>query len=279
MLVNVDKAWAQKSATHAKQNSKTKNMVKFPSGTYTIGTNNEDYPTEYPQHKVRLKSWWLDKNLITVADYESFVKATNYKTQAERFGNAGVFSFVEKGWQMVSLATWHHPAGPNEPAALPNHPVTQVSWADAVAYCKWRKKRLPTEQEWEAAARFGHSNKYSWGNNYSGKANVWSGIFPDTNTVTDGFLTTSPVGHFGYNKNGLSDMGGNVWQWTSSTYKPYPGSTLKFDTEALKERVLRGGSFLCDSNVCHGYRVTARSSNSPETSLLHMGFRCACDDK
>jgi sulfatase modifying factor 1 len=258
------------------QKSGKKGMILFPSGQYPIGTNNPFNPLEGPAHTVTLKSWYLDANLVTVKDFREFILKTGYKTQSETFGNSGVFQVETGDWTMVDSACWHHPFGPKEAAAKDDHPVTQVSWNDAKAYCAWRKKRLPTEAEWEAAARFKSQGKYSWGSKYDFRANVWTGSFPDTNTREDGFLYTSPAGHFGKNAAGLSDMGGNVWQWCEDPYAPYPGYSGHFESEP-NERIMRGGSFLCDSMVCHGYRVSARGHSTEETGLVHVGFRCACD--
>lgn len=260
------------------QNGKKQGMIFFPSGIYKIGSDNEMYPIEGPFHQVRLKAWYLDQNLVTVKEFREFVAKTGYKTQAEIFGNSGVFRIESGAWAMVDSANWHHPFGPNAEAAKDNHPVTQVSWNDAKAYCKWRNKRLPTEAEWEASARFKTKGKYSWGEHYRLKANVWTGHFPEMNTKEDGFLYTSPVGYFGKNPSGLTDMGGNVWQWCEDKYAPYPGYVGHFETEG-NERVMRGGSFLCDSTVCHGFRTTARGHSTEETGLVHVGFRCACDEK
>jgi sulfatase modifying factor 1 len=258
------------------QKKNKKGMIFFPSGSYTIGSDNPINPLEGPAHKVKLNAWYLDQNLVTVKEFREFVEKTGYKTQSEVYGNSGVFQIQTGDWTMVDSASWHHPFGPKEPKAQDNHPVTQVSWNDARKYCQWRKKRLPTEAEWEAAARFKTKGKYSWGEKYEQNANVWTGHFPELNTKEDGFLYTSPVGHFGKNAAGLFDMGGNVWQWCEDVYAPYPGYSGPFETEG-NERVMRGGSFLCDSTVCHGYRTTARSHSTEETGLVHVGFRCACE--
>jgi sulfatase modifying factor 1 len=159
--------------------------------------------------------------------------------------------------------------------------VTQVSWHDAVAYCAWAGKRLPTEVEWEHAARNGRNGgpQYAWGDALvvAGRymANTWQGHFPDRNTVDDGYLYTSPVGTFGKTPSGLTDMGGNVWQWCDDWFRPYAARDTPFEPTAESEKVLRGGSFLCDPKVCHGFRVSARGHSTAETGLLHVGFRCA----
>jgi sulfatase modifying factor 1 len=161
--------------------------------------------------------------------------------------------------------------------------VTQVSWDDAVAYCRSVGKRLPTEVEWEHAARNGRNDRtrYAWGDDLvvggRYRANTWQGHFPDHNTVADGFRYTSPVGTFGTTPAGLTDMGGNVWQWCDDWYRPYAERRAAFTPTATSERVIRGGSFLCDPDFCHGFRVSARGHTTPDTGLMHVGFRCARD--
>jgi sulfatase modifying factor 1 len=160
------------------------------------------------------------------------------------------------------------------------HPVTQVSWNDAIAYATWNGKRLPTKAEWEFAASNRHEgdNTYSWGNdlilNGKFKANTWQGSFPFENTKDDGYVYTSPVGVFGENKIGLTDMGGNVWQWCSDEIDPSPHEKI-FDPSPRK--ILKGGSYLCDPLVCHGYKIFGESNSTAETSMGHIGFRCVKD--
>lgn len=251
-------------------------MILIRGGSYRMGSN-EGMPEEKPVHEAAVHDFWLDSNDVTVADFRKFIRETNYKTDAEKFGSAAVFNLKEKKWELVNGATWQFPMGPEVEKAPDNYPVTQVSWNDAMAYCKWSGKRLPTEEEWEYAARGGKNtaNKFAWGNSLvmNGKymANVWEGSFPDTNTNADGFQYSSPVGYFGRNPLGLSDMGGNVWQWTLSIYHGYNSTESKDSTE----KVIRGGSFLCCTNYCYGYRVSSRMWTSQETSMMHIGFRCA----
>ncbi|MBT1697453.1 formylglycine-generating enzyme family protein [Fulvivirgaceae bacterium PWU4] len=227
---------------------------------------------------VEVKNFLIDRNLVTVADFETFVIATGYRTEAEKFGNAAVFDKVTKQWALVDGADFRFPLGRNHPKAGPDHPATQVSWNDAAAYAKWKGKRLPTQWEWELAAKNGvqTNEQYSWGKdlvvNGKYKANTWQGSFPFYNTVEDGYEYTSPVGAFGENKIGLTDMGGNVWQWCADDIEP-TGRDKEIDPAMRK--VTRGGSFLCDPMVCHGFVVTGRSSSTPESSLMHTGFRCA----
>jgi sulfatase modifying factor 1 len=259
----------------------TDGMIRFAGGPFVVGTNSGQ-PNEGPAFETTVAPFFLDEHPVTVAEFRKFVKATGYVTEAEKFGNSGVFS-VERGqWYLQDGATWEFPLGPGGPMASENHPVTQVSWNDAREYCRWAGKRLPTEVEWECAAASGllQKSKYSWGDqlvlNNRFMANVWQGRFPDSASVQDGFLFTSPVGYYGKTASGLTDMGGNVWEWCSDTYAPYPGNAMP-DSIDPEYKVIRGGSFLCDEKVCHGYRVTARGRNSRESATFHMGFRTAKD--
>lgn len=257
-------------------------MVHVPGGTTTIGSD-DGLPHERPRFEATVAPFFLDRSPVTVAAFRAFVERTDYETEAERFGNAGVLDAAAGSWTMVDGASWQYPLGPSEPAAPDDHPVTQVSWHDAVAFCEAAGKRLPTEVEWEHAAR-GATNsprRYAWGDSLEDAdgvhANTWTGTFPVRNTAADGFRTTSPVGHFGETPLGLTDMGGNVWEWTADWYRSYADRNTPFTPTATSERVQRGGSFLCHPSYCHGYRVSARSHSTPETSLFHVGFRCARD--
>ena len=255
-------------------------MVAFAGGTTRIGSETGE-AMERPTFDVHVDPFFLDVHPVTVGDFGRFVAATGYVTQAERLGNSGVFDPATGRWDLVDHASWRRPRGPDAPPAPADHPVTQVSWHDAVAYCAWAGKRLPTEVEWEHAARNGRNGgpQYAWGDALvvAGRymANTWQGHFPDRNTVDDGYLYTSPVGTFGKTPSGLTDMGGNVWQWCDDWFRPYAARSTPFEPNADSEKVLRGGSFLCDPKVCHGFRVSARGHSTPETGLLHVGFRCA----
>ena len=262
-----------------KEQAKADEMVLIKGGTFMMGTNNGSQ-NESPGHQVTVADFKLDIHPVTVEQFAKFVKETSYKTDAERFGDAGVFNFEIQNWELKKGAYWQKPLGPNEPAAENNHPVTQVSWNVANAYCQWAGKRLPTEAEWEYAARnAGKSNTiYSWGNELKVdgkfKANVWQG--EDINAVqgADGFKFTSPVGQFGLNELGLSDMGGNVWNWCADTFVMYPGNSQNYSADQ-NSKCMRGGSFFFDPALDKSYTVSFRAPNTAETSLFNIGFRCA----
>lgn len=254
-------------------------MVYFEGGTIEIGSVN-GLPNEQPVFEKNLKPFYLDKNLVTVAEFRNFIKETAYVTEAQKFGDAGVFLFETNNWTLLKGANWEFPLGPDQEKAKDNHPVTQVSFNDAKAYATWVGKRLPTEFEWEFAAKNGVNsiNKYAWGDNLvvseTYMANVWQGTTIDDKTVLDGYLLTSPVGTFGETKMGLTDMGGNVWQWCDSYYKPYPENINAAPANA-NIRTTRGGSFMYDQSLEKSYTTTFRGQNSIDTSLFNMGFRCA----
>jgi sulfatase modifying factor 1 len=239
-------------------------MISVPSGETKDGA--------------KIDGFFMDEHPVTVAEFRAFVQATGFVTQAETFGDAGVFDVKTGAWSLVKGATYEYPFGPDNPKAADDHPVTQVSWNDATAYAKWANKRLPTSEEWFYAAGFGRTESeiYSWGGDKwrdgSGnfKANFWQGSFPYLNTNEDGFLYTSPVGLFGKNALGLTDMGGNVWQWTSDWKNP----KITGDTG---EKLQVGGSYLCDPAVCHGFKLGNTAESTTETSLCHVGFRCVRD--
>lgn len=261
-------------------------MVYIPSGTTQIGSTHT-FAHETPVTQQEIQAFYMDKHPVTVAQFRKFVKAAGYKTEAEHFGNAGVLNYKTGQWQLMEGANWQYPLGRDMPKAKDNHPVTQVSWNDATAYCKWAGKRLPTEYEWEHAARNAGQlidTMYPWGTNSiksEGKylGNVWQGAFPMYNSNKDGYLYTSPVGAFGESPLGLQDMAGNVWEWCSDWKLPYGKNSHDFTPNNQSQKVQRGGSYLCDVNVCHGYRVSGRSGSSANTALMHVGFRCVKDIK
>jgi formylglycine-generating enzyme len=256
-------------------------MITIPGGAGRMGSDT-GMPDERPAHGIEVQSFRLDRSPVTVADFAAFIRATGHETDAERLEGGAVMSFGTGQWRLVPGATWRTPYGPQGPEAQVDHPVTQVSHSDAEAYCRWRDKRLPTEKEWEFAARAGQDGEpvYAFGDRLLREgeylANVWTGIFPVLNTAEDGFKTTSPVGAFGTTPIGLTDMAGNVWEWTSSPYGPYGADTPQADDPAAP-RVQRGGSYLCDPKLCHGFRVSARGHATPDSAHMHVGFRCAAD--
>ncbi len=254
-------------------------MVYFKGGTFLMGSSNGS-PQELPVHEVVVQSFKIDKFPVTVAEFRRFIEATKYQTDADRFGDSGVFDFKTAGWTLVPGANWYYPMGKSAPQAGDNYPVTHVSWNDATAYAAWAGKRLPTEAEWEFAARCGGKSnaKFSWGNELiqNGKymANVWQGNDLTAQQGADGFALTSPVGSFAETSCGLTDMGGNVWNWCSDVYTLYPGNNTPFQYNP-EARVIRGGSFFFDQNGENSYSTTGRASNTQETSLFNTGFRCA----
>jgi len=257
----------------------TTGMVYFEGGSFMMG-NNQGAPDQQPAHEQQVQPFYLDKHPVTVAEFRRFVEETGYSTDADSYGNAGVFLFDQGRWNLVDGANWEYPLGPSGPEAKDHHPVTQVSWRDARAYCKWAGKQLPTEKQWEYAAKNGGEmqERYPWGSNTvqadgQYQANVWQGNIQNSK-VADGFKLTSPVGHYGAHPSGLTDMAGNVWEWCRDLYHSYPGSQASI-RENPKVRVIRGGSFFYDQAGADSYSVTYRSKNTTETSLFNLGFRCA----
>jgi formylglycine-generating enzyme len=271
-------------SSNSTANGSTVGMVLIKGGVFQMGSD-DGMPYEAPVHEVIVNSFYMDATEVTVADFAKFVKATNYMTEAEKFGSSGVFDVNAQQWTMKSNVNWQHPEGENS-TAVPNEPVCQISWNDAVAYAKWAGKRLPTEAEWEYAARGGLKNKeYAWGDeltpNGAIMANYWQGEFPSNNTNEDGFQKRAPVKSFKPNDYGLYDMAGNVWEWTADWYADdyYENSPKQNPTgaEAGEERVMRGGSWMCAGNFCTNYRVAGRSHSTPETGLNNVGFRLVRD--
>jgi formylglycine-generating enzyme required for sulfatase activity len=260
-------------------------MVRIPGGTFQMGTD-DSFPYEGPVHEVTLKPYWMDKTEVTVAQFEQFVKATGYVTEAEKFGWSGVFDPARQEWTKGDGASWRHPDGPQS-AAKPDEPVVHVSHADCLAYAKWAGKRLPTEAEFEFAARGGLAGKrYAWGDelNPDGKhlTNVWQGVFPRNDRAEDKFPNRAPVGSFPPNGYGLLDITGNVWEWTAdyfspTYYKESPKDNPKGPDKGT-EYVIRGGSWLCSDNYCTGYRVASRMQTAPDSGLNNLGFRCVQDE-
>jgi formylglycine-generating enzyme required for sulfatase activity len=275
-------------------------MLRIVGGTFLMGCSSEEScpaDGEGPVHEVRVSTFWMDARATTNAEFARFVEATGYVTDAERFGWSFVFGgllpddFPETRairaapwWRQVVGAAWRHPEGPHASIAERlDHPVVHVSWNDARAYAAWTGKRLPSEAEWEYAARGGLVQaRFAWGDQLTPagehRCNIWQGSFPDHNTAEDGFVGTAPVASFPPNAFGLYDMAGNVWQWCADWFSPsyYQVSPVQDPggPRAGGERVIRGGSYLCHASYCSRYRVAARSRNTPESSTGNLGFRC-----
>lgn len=255
-------------------------LVRVPGGTARIGSD-RGRADERPAFVVAVPAFDLERSPVTVAQFARFVRAQRYVTEAERRGASGVMTFGTGQWRLVEGASWRKPEGPLGPDAEPDHPVTHVSWHDAAAYCAAAGRRLPTEIEWEHAARSGQPDggEFPFGGALARdgrwRANVWTGAFPAVNTAEDGYRTTSPVGAFGRGPLGLTDMAGNVWEWTADWYRPYAERGQPWDGRAGGEKAQRGGSFLCDAQMCSGFRLAARGHATPDSSHMHVGFRCA----
>jgi formylglycine-generating enzyme required for sulfatase activity len=306
----------------------TSDMAWIPGGTFRMGSN-DFYPEERPVHEVTVDGFWMDDHPVTVAEFRRFVKATGHVTVAEQplepsdypgadptllvpgslvfqrtLGPVNLNDY-SNWWHWVPGAQWRHPEGPRSTLdGRERHPVTHVAYADVVAYAAWAGKELPTEAEWEFAARGGlDGSTYAWGNEFAPKgrqmANTWQGEFPWQNLMLDKYERTSPVKSFPPNGYGLYDVAGNVWEWTTDYYTPAhpdepvhaccgPGGprlnprvtspdasyNVGGPGEQFPRMVVKGGSHLCAPNYCHRYRPAARSPQSVETSMGHLGFRC-----
>ena len=255
-------------------------MVFIKGGKFNFGSDT-GLEREKPEREVIIQSFLIDKNLVTVEDFRNFVNESNYITEAEVFGNAIIYDESVGTWQLIDGANWEHPLGKLKPIALDNHPVTQVSWNDALAYCNFCDKTLPNEVQWEYAASERGQKKnqlFYWGNdllvNNNYMCNTWVSGYPNTIGFQDGFKYTSPIAYYPANSLGIYDLAGNVWEWCYNWHLPYEGNSQVFPDE-LQGKAQRGGSFLCNPNYCHGFRLSARSATSPESSLFHVGFRCA----
>lgn len=278
----------------------TADMVRLDGGGFLMGTNDaQGYPDdgEGPVHRVRLDPFWIERVAVSNAVFAAFVDASGYRTSAEKMGWSFVFAGLlpddfppTRGvarapwWRQVFGADWRHPEGPrSDLAGRADHPVVHVSWHDAQAFCAWAGKRLPTEAEWEYAARGGLVQQaFPWGNERepddTHRMNVWQGAFPATNTLADGYLGTAPVDAFPPNGYGLHNMTGNVWEWCADWFDPgyYRRSPRHDPTGPARGslRVMRGGSYLCHDSYCRRYRVAARSGNGPDSSTGNLGLRC-----
>ena len=299
-------------------------MIWIESGQFEMGSN-DHYADEAPVREVKIDGFWIDKTTVTNAQFSAFVEATNYVTVAERpldpadFPGADpsllvpgslVFQMssgpvdlrnIGNWWSYVPGASWRHPEGEGSTIQdRMDHPVVQVSFEDAEAYAKWAGKELPTEAEWEFAARGGLSGaEYVWGEEFEpgGKimAKTWQGEFPWRSDATEGLMRTAPVGSFPANGYGLYDMAGNVWQWTTNWYvhnhpKKETGSCCTLDNPRgpnwdvsldrqmphikIPRKVVKGGSFLCAPSYCRRYRPAARHAQMVDSGMSHIGFRC-----
>lgn len=253
-------------------------MVFVPGGKTTIGSES-GMASEQPVFTVDVEPFYMDIHPVTVGEYREFVQETGYITFSDSIGDGIVFDFEQASWIIKPGVNWEYPMGKEFGKVPDNHPVTLLTYKDVTNYLEWVGKRLPTEIEWEHAARglTNRNDRYAWGNslkvNGEFMTNTWDGVFPFSNDVEDGHLTTAPVGIYAKNDFGLTDMGGNVWEWTSSWYRPYTERDEPYQVTPQSERVLRGGSFMCHSSYCHGYRVSARSNTPPDNNMFHIGFR------
>ena len=261
-------------------------MVLIQGGEFDMGAT-RGHPFEGPVHRVRVDNFYLDETEVTNRQFASFVEATGFVTESEKQASSGVFDPAVGEWTLVEGASWRHPEGPGSTVdGREDSPVVHISWNDADAYARWAGKRLPTEAEWEYAARGGLKDSvYPWGDQLlpdgRHRANVWQGTFPLRDELLDGFGGIAPVKRFPPNGYGLYDMAGNVWEWVQDWYDPgyYGHSPQKNPSgpSSGKERVHRGGSWMCSENYCQGYRVAARQKTTPETALNNLGFRCAAN--
>lgn len=296
------------SAAPANIRSNRDGLIALPGGTFLMGsTGPETWPAdgEGPVREVLLKPFWISAHTVTNEQFSTFVQATGYVTEAERFG----WSFVHHSqiakrdlpalasnrvaglewWYRVDGAQWRFPLGLSQDLDRLqrwSHPVVHVSWSDAEAYAAWAGQRLPTEAEWEYAARGGLAGQmYPWGNDLTpgGKhrCNIWQGTFPKEDTGVDGYRGTAPARSFKPNDFGLYNMTGNVWEWVSDWFSTsFPATGPKIDPTGPpigQNKVMKGGSYLCHASYCNRYRNSARTSNTPDTSTGHLGFRCVAD--
>lgn len=273
-------------------------LVHVPAGSFRMGAEGEGFPAdgEGPVREVRLKAFAIDSFPVTNADFAEFADATGYVTEAERYGWSFVFQAfladpegfravpAAPWWRQVHGATWRRPEGPGSAVDdRLDHPVVHVSWHDASAYCAWAGVRLPTEAEWERAARGGlEGRRYPWGDALrpggEHRCNIWQGEFPGLNTGEDGWVGTSPVGAYPPNGYGLYDVAGNVWEWCADWFGAGPDGRALTDPQGPRHgpgRVVKGGSYLCHASYCNRYRVAARTFNTPDSATGHMGFRVA----
>lgn len=276
-------------------------VVAIPGGSVTVGTDRPLLPMdgEGPSRRVVLRPFRIDAHQVTNRRFAAFVGATGYRTEAERFGWSYVFhlflgpedrSPAPEGtpwWRAVQGAHWAAPEGPGSGVAdRLDHPAVHIAWTDAAAFAAWAGGRLPTEAEWEHAAKGGSDYaRYPWGDAEPDDSrvfcNIWQGEFPTLNTLTDGYLGTAPVESFAPNGFGLFNACGNAWEWCADAFRVRSLSAAAKGRNAAaaaeRERVMKGGSYLCHASYCTRYRIAARSGRSPDTSAGHLGFRVAYD--
>lgn len=286
-----------------------RDMARIPGGAFLMGTDYREGfldDGEGPIREVRLDPFLMDRCAVTNAQFNAFVQATRYRTEAEDFGWSFVFrllmppyllpALLERGetvfglewWLRVEGADWKHPHGPRSGIRKgPDLPVVHVSHRDAEAYCAWAGVRLPTEAEWEFAARGGLAQKlYAWGDELTPggqhRCNIWQGEFPKHNTAEDGYIGPAPVFAFEPNGYGLFNMAGNVWEWCHDWWNPDfhrtgPRENPTGPGTPTGRRMMKGGSYLCHASYCNRYRVAARTSNTPDSATVNLGFRCVRD--
>ncbi|MDA9865057.1 formylglycine-generating enzyme family protein [bacterium] len=276
-------------------------VVSIPGGRTLLGTNTPFLAVdgEAPLKHKKLKPYKIDASAVTNARFKAFVQATGYVTEAERLGDSFVFEthvlpdappspavVASPWWRVILGASWKAIYGPGSEAALQaDHPVVHVSWNDATAFAQWAGGRLPTEAEWEHAARGGLGDvQFPWGNKEPNETdhfpcNIWQGRFPKTDLAEDGFAGTAPAQSFKPNSFGLYNMVGNVWEWTSEPFRVRSLKKSVARAHAGKEgfKLSKGGSFLCHASYCYRYRIAARTGNSPDSSTGHTGFRLVYD--
>lgn len=279
-------------------------MVRLDDGVFQMGAEDAEVwvaDGEGPVREVSLDPFWIDQTCVTNEAFAEFVEDSSYETEAERFGWSFVFlNQIPKAhrkkaqvitvqgtpwWARIDKADWRKPGGPGTNIKkLGAHPVVHVSWSDAVAFANWAGKRLPSEAEWEYAARGGLEQEiYPWGSELTPKGkyhcNIWQGNFPQEDTGEDGYAGTAPAKAFRANGHGLYQSVGNVWEWTADWFSPSWHNTADMKNpigpESGPGRVIKGGSFLCHESYCNRYRNSARSQNTPDSSTCHTGFRCA----
>lgn len=284
-------------------NGHDRTMVELGGHSFRMGADDDEgFPAdgEGPARDVYVSPFGIDRYAVTNEQFAAFVEATGYRTEAEQFGWSFVFHlFVPKAahkrghaktvpgldwWLALKGAYWKHPEGKGSGIqGRLNHPVVHVSWNDCLAYCEWVGARLPTEAEWEYAARGGLTGKrYAWGDELTPdgvhRCNIWQGAFPHTNSRDDGYQGTAPVDSFQPNGYGLYNVAGNVWEWCADWWTSRPADLPDHDPvgpPSGEARVMRGGSYLCHHSYCNRYRVAARSSNTPDSSTGNLGFRIA----